>query len=387
MNKDKYVFAQVTEHLDYFKFRRLVGKYRGDSYVKHFSCWHQLLTLMFGQLSGRESLRDLVTVLEAHRSKCYHLGLGDGPASRNAVSLANQTRDCRIFEEFASFMMEEAGRECAADVFGLDGNVYAFDSTTISLCLSVFPWARFRRRRGGVKAHVLYDLETRVPSFYHITAASVHDSKAMPAIPCESGSHYVFDRGYNAFAELHRINRLESFFIVRAKQNLKSRCVRWRRRLPEDVLGDAEIVFAEDASFRKYPEKLRLVRFRDKEQDRGFAFLTNAFGLPAPKVADLYRSRWQAEPFFKWLKQNLRIKKFWGTTENAVRIQVGVAVAAFCLVAIVRKRLGIKRPACEMLQILSVSLTDKTPMRELVERSELPPPEIQGTPFLPGFFD
>ena len=387
MNKDKYVFAQLTEHLDYFKFRRLVGKYQGDSYVKHFICWNQLLTLMFGQLSGRESLRDLVTVLDAHQSKCYHLGLGARPASRNAVSLANQTRDCRIFEEFASFMMEEAGRECAVDVFGLDGNVYAFDSTTISLCLSVFPWARFRRRKGGVKAHVLYDLETHVPSFYHITTASVHDSKAMPAIPYESGSYYVFDRGYNAFAELHRINRLESFFIVRAKQNLKSRCVRWRRRLPEDILGDAEIMFTEEPSFRKYPEKLRLVRFHDREQDRDFSFLTNAFGLPALKVADLYRSRWQVELFFKWLKQHLRIKKFWGTTENAVRIQVGVAVAAFCLVAIVRKRLGVGRPAYEMLQILSVSLTDKTPMRELFERGELPPTEVPDTPFLPGLFD
>jgi hypothetical protein len=387
MNKDKYVFAQVTEHLDYYKFRRLVRKYRGDSYVKHFSCWHQFLTLMFGQLSGRESLRDLVTVLNAHQPKCYHLGLGDRPASRNAVSLANQTRDYRIFEEFAFSMIEEAGRECAADVFGLGGNVYAFDSTTIPLCLSVFQWARFRRHKGGVKAHVLYDLETHVPSFYHITTASVHDSKAMPAIPYESGSYYVFDRGYNAFAELYRINRLESFFIVRAKQNLRSRCVRWKRRLPEDVLGDAEIVFTEDASFRKYPEKLRLVRFRDREQDRDFTFLTNAFGLPALRVAELYRSRWQVELFFKWLKQHLRIRKFWGTSENAVRIQVGVAVAAFCLVAIVRKRLGVKRSAYEMLQILSVSLTDKTPMRELFERSELPPTEAQGTPFLPGFFD
>lgn len=254
MNKDKYVFAQMTEYLDYPKFRRLVRKYRGDSYVKRFTCWSQLLTLMFGQLSGRESLHDPVTVLEAHQSKCYHLGLGDRPASRNAVSLANQTRDCRIFEEFASFMMEEGGRECAADVFGLGGNVYAFDSTTIPLCLSLFPWARFRRHKGGVKAHVLYELETHVPSFYHITAASAHDSKAMPTIPYETGSYYVFDRGCNAFAELHRINRLESFFIVRAKQNLKSRCVRWRRRLPKDVLGDTEIVFTEEASLKKNRE-------------------------------------------------------------------------------------------------------------------------------------
>lgn len=250
MNKDKYVFAQMTEYLDYPKFRRLVRKYRGDSYVKRFTCWNQLLTLMFGQLSGRESLRDLVTVLEAHQSKCYHLGLGDRPASRNAVSLANQTRDCRIFEEFASFMMEEAGRECAEDVFGLGGNVYAFDSTTIPLCLPLFPWAG-SAGKSGVKGHVLYDLETHVPSFYHITAASAHDSKAMPTIPYETGSHYVFDRGCNAFAGLHCINRLESFFIVRAKQNLKSRCARWRRRLPKDVLGDAEIVFTEEASFKK----------------------------------------------------------------------------------------------------------------------------------------
>ena len=238
-----------------------------------------------------------------------------------------------------------------------------------------------------MKAHVLYDPETHVPSFYHITAASAHDSKAMPTIPYETGSYYVFDRGCNAFAELHRINRLESFFIVRAKQNLKSRCVRWRRRLPKDVLGDAEIVLTEEASFKKYPEKLRLARFHDKEQDRDFAFLTNAFGLPALKVPGLYRSRWRMELFFKWLKQHLRIKKFWGTTENAVRIQVGVAIAVFCLVAIVRKKHGIRRSAYEMLQILSVSLTDKTSVRELFERSELSLPEAQATPFLPGLID
>ena len=387
MNRDKFVFAQFAGFLDHNRFRRLVDKYNGDAYVKHFTCWNQLLTLMFGQLSSRESLRDLVTVLEAHQSKCYHLGLGEKPPSRNAVSLANQTRDYRIFEEFAFFMMDEARRKCAAEVFALGGNVYAFDSTTIPLCLSVFRWARFRRRRGGVKAHVLYDLETRVPSFYHITAASVHDAKAMPSIPFEAGSYYVFDRGYNAFAELHRINRLESFFVVRAKQNLKCRCLKWRRQLPKGVLGDAEIRFTEEASFRKYPENLRLVKFHDHEQERDFAFLTNAFSLPALQVANLYRNRWQVELFFKWLKQHLRIRKFWGTTENAVRIQVGVAIITCCLVAIVRKALGLERSAYEMLQILSVSLTDKTPMRELFEKSNVPASEVQGTPFLPGLFD
>lgn len=387
MNKDKYVFAQFSAFLDHNKFRRLVDKYNGDFHVKHFTCWHQLLTLMFGQLSGRESLRDLTTVLDAHKSKCYHLGLGSSPASRNTLSVANQNRDYHVFEEYAFFMMDEARRKCATDIFMLGGKVYAFDSTTIPLCLSVFHWAKFRSRKGGVKAHVLYDLETHVPSFYHITTASVHDSKAMSAIPYESGSYYVFDRGYNAFAELFRINRLESFFVVRAKQNLKFKCVKWKRRMPENVLGDAEIEFAEEASFKKYPEKLRLVRFHDNEQNRDFAFLTNDFSLPSLKVADLYRNRWQVELFFKWLKQHLKIKKFWGVTENAVRIQMSVAIITYCLVAVVRKELKLERSTYELLQILSVSLTDKTPMLELFEKQEMEAPDVPVTPFLPGLFD
>ena len=387
MNKDKYVFAQFSDFLDHNKFRRLVDKYNGDFHVKHFTCWHQLLTLMFGQLSGRESLRDLTTVLDAHKSKCYHLGLGSSPASRNTLSVANQNRDYHVFEEYAFFMMDEARRKCAADIFMLGGKVYAFDSTTIPLCLSVFHWAKFRSRKGGVKAHVLYDLETHVPSFYHITTASVHDSKAMSAIPYESGSYYVFDRGYNAFAELFRINRLESFFVVRAKQNLKFKCVKWKRRMPENVLGDAEIEFAEEASFKKYPEKIRLVRFHDNDQNREFAFLTNDFSLPSLKVAALYRNRWQVELFFKWLKQHLKIKKFWGVTENAVRIQTSVAIITYCLVAIVRKELKLERSTYELLQILSVSLTDKTPIRELFEKQEIEAPDVPVTPFLPGLFD
>ena len=387
MNKDKYVFAQFSDFLDHNKFRRLVDKYNGDFHVKHFTCWHQLLTLMFGQLSGRESLRDLTTVLDAHKSKCYHLGLGSSPASRNTLSVANQNRDYHVFEEYAFFMMDEARRKCATDIFMLGGKVYAFDSTTIPLCLSVLHWAKFRSRKGGVKAHVLYDLETHVPSFYHITTASVHDSKAMSAIPYESGSYYVFDRGCNAFAELFRINRLESFFVVRAKQNLKFKCVKWKRRMPENVLGDAEIEFAEEASFKKYPEKLRLVRFHDNEQNRDFAFLTNDFSLPSLKVADLYRNRWQVELFFKWLKQHLKIKKFWGVTENAVRIQMSVAIITYCLVAVVRNELKLERSTYELLQILSVSLTDKTPMRELFEKQEIEAPDVPVTPFLPGLFD
>ena len=388
MNKDKYVFSQLVEQLDYFRFRRLVKKHRGDAYAKHFTCWHQLLTLMFGQLSGRESLRDLTTVLDAHRSKCYHLGLGSHPVSRNAISLANQCRDYRIFEAFAFFMMAEAREKCATDIFMLGGNVYAFDSTTIPLCLSVFPWAKFRSRKGGVKTHVLYDLETHVPSFYHITAASVHDSKAMSCIPYEIGSYYVFDRGYNAFIELSRINRLESFFVVRAKQNLQYKSVKWKRRLPKNVLGDAVILLTKEATFRKYPEKLRLVRFHEPTLNRDFAFLTNDFTLHPLKVAELYKNRWQVELFFKWLKQHLKIKKFWGTTENAVRIQVSVAVITCCLVAMGHKKMKLRRSPYEMLQILSMSLTDKTPLQELFEKTE---PDVSDkdddTPFLPGLFE
>ena len=387
MNRDKYVFAQIAEFLDHNKFRRLVDKFAGDSYVKHFTCWNQLLTLMFGQLSGRDSLRDLVTVLEAHRSKCYHLGLGSGPVSRNAFAVANQRRDFRIFEEFAFSMMADAREVCDMDSPGLDGRVFAFDSTTIPLCLAVFPWAKFRRRKGGVKAHVLYDLETQVPSFYHVTTAAVHDSRAMHTIPLEEGSYYVFDRGYNAFAALWRSSLAESFFVVRAKRNLQFKSVKWRRRLPENVLGDAEILLAETASAKKFPGRLRPVRFHDAEQDRDFAFLTNAFALSSLEVAGLYRNRWQVELFFKWLKQHLRIRKFWGTSENAVRIQLAVAVTTFCLVAIVRRRMQVKRSACEMLQILEVSLTDKTPLAELFGLEDRTEPGNNGTPFLPGLFD
>ena len=322
MNKDKYVFAQLIEFLDNNKFRHLVDKYDGNRYVKHFTCWNQLLAMMFCQLSNRESLRDLIVAFEAHRAKQYHLGLGRKPIAKMTFASANQNRDYRIFEDFAFYMMEQARKKRVTDIFKLQGDVYAFDSTTIPLCLSVFWWAKFRKKKGGVKVHVLYDLESQVPAFFHISTASVYDSRAMKEIPYESGSYYVFDRGYNAFKELFKIHQHESFFVVRAKKNLQYKCCKWRRRLPKNILTDAVIEFTEYNSYRKYPEKLRLVKFYDEEQGREFAFLTNAFHLTAPEIANLYKNRWQIELFFKWLKQHLKIKKFWGTTENAVRIQI-----------------------------------------------------------------
>ena len=387
MFKDKFVFSQLIAFLDRNHFNYLARKYDGDKYVKHLTCWNQLLALMFGQLSNRESLRDLIVALEAHQSKCFHLGLGRKPIAKTTLATANQNRDYRIFEEFAFYMMEQARRNRAADIFKLGGKVYAFDSTTIPLCLSVFWWAKFRKKKGGVKVHVLYDLEVQVPAFYHITTASVHDSKAMPEIPYETGAYYIFDRGYNNFKELFRIQRMESFFVVRAKTNLQYKCVKWKRRMPKNILSDAEIELTVYNSRKDYPDNLRLVRYYDEEQDREFMFLTNAMDLTAQQIADLYKNRWQIELFFKWLKQHLKIKKFWGTTENAVRIQIAAAITAYCLVAIVQHDMKLKRSAYEVLQILSISLTDKTPLRELFDKTYSNDVKEQFGPLIPGLFD
>ena len=387
MFQDKFVFSQLTSFLDRNHFNYLVRKYGGDKYVKHLTCWNQLLALMFGQLCNRESLRDVIVALEAHRSKCFHLGLGRKPIAKTTLATANQNRDYRIFEEFAFYMMTQAREKRATDIFKLGGKVYAFDSTTIPLCLSVFWWAKFRKKKGGIKAHVLYDLEAQVPAFYHITTASVNDSKAMQEIPYETDAYYIFDRGYNNFKELYRILRMESFFVVRAKSNLQYKCVRWQRRLPKNILTDAEIELTVCKSRKDYPENLRLVRYYDEEQDREFMFLTNAMDLTAQQVADLYKNRWQIELFFKWLKQHLKIKKFWGTTENTVRIQISAAITAYCLVAILQHDMQLKRSTYEVLQILSMSLTDKTPLRELFDKTYSNDVKEQSGPLIPGLFD
>ena len=369
MKKDRFVFAQLTDFLDRNHFNYLVRKYDGDKYVKHFTCWNQLLVLMFGRLSNRESLRDLIVALEAHHEKCYRLGLGK-QATRSNLAKANENRDFRIFEDFAYRMIDEARRRRVTDIFKLDGNVYAFDSTTIDLCMSVFEWAKFRTTKGGVKVHTMYDVETQVPAFVHITPAAVHDVKAMDVIPYEPGSFYIFDRGYNDFKRLYRINVLKSFFVIRAKGNLKYKVVKWKRRMPKNVLSDAEIVLTGYYPSKYYPERLRLIRYWDEEQGREFMFLTNAIGLKALLVAELYKNRWQIELFFKWLKQHLKIKKFWGTSENAVKTQIYVAIITYCLVAVVQHDMWLERSTYEVLQILSILLTDKTPLRNLFDKSD-----------------
>ena len=364
MNKGKYVFSQLLSFLDPFVFLRISKKYGGDKYVKTFSCWNQLAVMMFGQLSNRESLRDLVLATHAHANKAFHLGFGKH-ASKSTLADANANRDYRIFEEFAYRVMAEA-RQCrATEIFKLGGKVYAFDSSTIDLCLSVFGWALFRKKKGGIKLHTLYDIETQIPTFFHITPARNHDTRAMDAIPYEENSFYIFDRAYNDFGRLFTIDGVGAYFVVRGKKNNDFKPMRWKRRLPAGVLSDAIGYMAGQLTMSKYPEKIRRILYLDPESGRTFIFFTNALDISPLKIAELYHNRWQIELFFKWLKQHLKIKKFWGVSENAVRIQIYTAVTAYCMMAIVQKKMDVQRSIYEMLQLVSVSLTDTVELKAL----------------------
>ena len=366
MNNRKYVFSQLLDFLDRNHFNYLVRKYEGDKYVKQFTCYNQLAVLMFGQLSSRESLRDVVLATQAHAAKAYHLGFGKATTKSN-LSKANNNRDYRLFEEFAYRMVAEAQKRRAIEIFKLKGKVYAFDSTTVDLCLNIFQWALFRRKKGGIKIHTLYDIETQIPTFFHITPARVHDTKAMDVIPYEENSFYIFDRGYNDFKRLHNIESVGAYFVVRGKKNNDFRPVRWKRRFPpgSGILSDAEVYMDGQLTSAKYPDKIRRVIYWDDVNKRKFIFFTNALDISPMMVAKLYHQRWQIELFFKWFKQHLKIKKFWGETENAVRIQNYSAITAYCMMAIVQKKMGIDRSIYEMLQIVSISLTDTTPLTEL----------------------
>lgn len=364
MNKGKYVFSQLLSFLDPFVFLRISKKYCGDKYVKTFSCWNQLAVMMFGQLSNRESLRDLVLATQAHANKAFRLGFGKAVTKSN-LSKANNNRDYRIFAEFAYRVMSEA-RQCrATEIFKLGGKVYAFDSSTIDLCLSVFGWALFRKRKGGIKLHTLYDIETQIPTFFHITPARIHDTRAMDAIPYEENSFYIFDRAYNDFGRLFTINGVGAYFVVRGKKNNDFKPMRWKRRLPAGVLSDAIGYMAGQLTMSKYPEKIRRILYLDPESGRTFIFFTNALDISPLKVAELYHNRWQIELFFKWLKQHLKVKKFWGVSENAVRIQIYTAVTAYCMMAIVQKKMDVQRSIYEMLQVVSVLLTDTVELKAL----------------------
>ena len=300
--------------------------------------------------------------------------------SKANLARANQDRDCRIFEEFAYYVVDETRSKRATEIFNLGGHVYAFDSTTIDLCLSVFWWAKFRKHKGGIKVHTLFDVETQIPAFFHVTEASVHDVNAMDEIPYESGAYYVFDRAYDDFKRLYHITRIGAFFVIRAKDNIRYKITKWKRRMPKNVLTDARIRLIGYYTSKRYPDELRMVRYWDEEQSREFVFLTNAMSLSALEIANLYRNRWQVELFFKWLKQHLKIKKFWGTTENAVKIQVYAAMTAYSLVAIAQHDLKLEISTYEMLQKLSVTLTEKTLLRELFAKPKISNVKDQNDP-------
>ena len=368
MHKGKYVFSQLLDFLDRNGFNYLARKYDGDKYIKRLTCYNQLAVLMFGQLSNCESLRDVVLATQAHASKAFHLGFGRH-VSKSTLAEANSKRDYRIFEEFAYRVVDEARKCRADDIFKLGSNVYAFDSTTIELCLETFNWAMYRKnqKKGGIKVHTLYDIETSVPTFFHITEARVNDMKAMDSIPYEENSFYIFDRGYNDFKRLYNIHNIGAYFVIRGKKNNDFKPMKWRRRFPKDsgILSDAVGYMDGEETRQRYPDKIRRIIYWDKENKRKFIFFTNALDISSVTVAELYHQRWQIELFFKWLKQHLKIKKFWGTSENAVRIQIYSAITAYCMMAIVQKRMGLKRSIYEMLQIASISLTDTTSLRDL----------------------
>ena len=329
-----------------------------------------MLVMLFGQLSGRDSLRDLITTISAHSSKYYHLGFGKG-VSRSNLASANETRDWRIFQMMAEEMIAIARGAATPDpqfMAGVKGNIYAFDSTTIDLCLNVFWWAAFRRAKGGIKLHTLYDVRTAIPCFVALTEALTHDVNGLDILPpFERGGYYVMDKGYIDYRRLYAIACAGAFFVTRAKAN-----ARFRRRYSakadktRGVLCDQTVVLNGFYAAKDYPQALRRIKYYDSEQNRSFVFITNSFEVEAADIAALYKHRWAVETFFKWIKQHLRITSFWGTSINAVKTQVYIAVIAYCLVSISRSRLKIERSAYEMLQILSVSLFDKTPVQSLL---------------------
>jgi Domain of unknown function (DUF4372)/Transposase DDE domain len=378
MLNDRYVFSQLMDFLPKHEFDRCVALHGGNRRIRHFSCYDQFLCMAFAQLTYRESLRDIETCLRAVPKKLYHAGLR-GAIARSTLADANEHRDWRIYADFAQVLIAHARRLYTAEGFGveLEQTAYALDSTTIDLCLALFPWARFRRRKGAVKLHTLLDLRGNIPCFVRITHGKTHDVTALDALPIEAGSFYVMDRGYLDFGRLRRFTLGLAFFVIRGKKNLDYSRRSYRRvDKTTGLRSDQTIVMKGPKTSKAYPEPLRRIAYRDPETGKRFAFLTNNFQLPALTIAQIYKARWQIELFFRWIKQHLRIKSFYGTSPNAVKTQVWIAVCVYVLVAILRKELKLERSMGEILQILSISLFEKTPISEALS---LPKGGFQGT--------
>ena len=373
MNHGKYVFAQLFDILPRYEFEKCVSRYRGNRRVKGFTCWIQFLTMSFGQLTNRESLRDTVTCLSAHQKKFYHLGI-NFVVSRSTLGEANENRNWRIYADFAQVLLAKARPLYLHDDFGLEisNTVYALDSTTIDLCLSVFWWAKFRKAKAAVKLHTLLDLRGNLPVFIRITDGLTHDVNILDALLFEPLAIYVMDKGYIDFARLFKINSASAFFVIRGKTNLAFKRICSNKI--EKELGlrcDQTIRLTIYKSHKAYPEHLRRVKYYDKEQKKIYVFLTNNFEITAIEVALLYKHRWKIELFFKWIKQHLKIKTFWGETENAVKTQIWIAVCTYLMVAIAKKELKLERNLYEILQIISVSIFDKTQLNQLLNECQI----------------
>jgi Domain of unknown function (DUF4372)/Transposase DDE domain len=371
MNVGKTIFSQLMDFLSQYEFRQCVQRYNGNYKIKRFSCWDQFLCMAFAQLTYRESLRDIQACLRASQKRLYHLGIR-GRVSRNTLSNANQVRDWRIYADFAQILIAKARKLYAHEPFGLelDNSVYALDSTTIDLCLSLFPWAQFRKRKAAVKLHTLLDLRGSIPSVVIVTSGKVHDVRILDQVPLESGAIYILDRGYIDFARLHSIHLAAAFFVTRAKNNFRFQRLYSQPVSCEAVRCDQIVVPRNFYASRDYRSKLRRIRYVDPETQKQLVFLTNNFTLSAASIAALYRCRWQVELFFKWIKQHLRIKAFYGTTENAVKTQIWIAITVYVLVAIVKKMLKLDRSLYTILQILSVSLFEKTPILQALAETD-----------------
>jgi DDE family transposase/uncharacterized protein DUF4372 len=383
MHNGRFIFSELISHLPHKEFQKCVVRYDDGSRSRTFSHWDQYLTMAFAQLTYRESLRDIEACLRSVTGKLYHLGIRSKVA-RTTLADANESRDWRIFADFAQVLIRIARPLYAADPIGvdLDHSVYALDSTTIDLCLSLFPWAKFRRHKGAVKMHTLLDLHGNIPTFISITNGKVHDVNILDEIAPEAGAFYVMDRGYVDFERLYVFTLSAAFFVVRTKSNV---LIQRRYSHPVDkttgVRSDHTVILTAINSVKAYPDQLRRVSYLDVTTRKRFKFLTNNFMLPALTIAQIYKSRWQVELFFKWIKQHLRIKAFYGTSENAVKTQIWVAVSVYVLVAIVRKRLALEASLYQILQILSVTLFEKTPILQAIQASdfqeELPDPGNQ----------
>ena len=372
MYTGKLIFSQVMEHLPLHVFHQCVARYQGDFKVQEFSCLDHYLCMAFAQLTYRESLRDIEACLRAQKHKLYHMGIRSS-VSRNNLANANKIRDWHIYADLAHSLIPTARKLYVNDSFALElGNtVYALDATTIDLCLSMFPWANFRKSKGAIKLHTLLDLRGNIPTFIHISDGKLHEVNTLDILPLEAGAFYIMDRGYLDFARLYMISQHSAFFVIRAKSNLKCRRV-YSHQIDRStgLICDQSVILTGFYQSKAYPDKLRRVKYYDAKTDKTLVFLTNNFSLPAMTIAELYRNRWQVELFFKWIKQNLRIKTFYGTSENAVKSQIWIAVSVYLLVAIMKKRLKIEASLYTILQVLSVAIFERMPVLQALTKEE-----------------